>query len=254
VWASETHLVNATTAVITNTRADHFEDIGLATSAVADAVRWAVPIGGRLVITTEALSEGLRALAAVRETAVTVVDTPGPDPLQADRALALAVCAAHGVPAEVAGPAMDAAAADPGGFFERTLAIGGKDVRFANAFACNDVESLALLWSTVEATQPPVILLSARSDRPLRSARFLDFLAKQEPAAVLFVVGDPLALRLARRAGFEAVRRLRAQKPLDALAELAGPAAAGGVIWGVGNYQGFGARLIAEIAGNRATC
>src|SRR5262245_35400117 len=43
VWASETHFVQATTAVITNTRADHFEDLGSASDGVADAVRWAVP-------------------------------------------------------------------------------------------------------------------------------------------------------------------------------------------------------------------
>jgi hypothetical protein len=217
-------------------------------------VRWAVPAAGRLVVAAEAASEQLRLFAAARGTAVTVVDTTGCDPLQADRALALAVCTAHGVPVAVAGPAMDTAATDPGGFFERTLAIDGKPVRFANAFACNDVESLALLWATVETTQPPVILLNARPDRPLRSARFLTFLARQSPAALLFVVGDPLALRLARRAGFKAVRSLRARVPGDALLELAGPLPAGEVIWGVGNYQGFGARLIAEIAGTPATC
>jgi hypothetical protein len=56
------------------------------------------------------------------------------------------------VPADIAGPAMDAARAEPGHFFERTLAIGGKTVRFANAFACNDVDSLALLWPSLRET------------------------------------------------------------------------------------------------------
>jgi poly-gamma-glutamate synthase PgsB/CapB len=256
VWASEAHLVQATTAVITNTRADHFEDIGVAPDAAAAAVRWAVPAAGTLVMTTEAATADLQSFAATRGTAVRVVDTAGLDPLPADRALALAVCAAHGVPAAIAAPAMTAAAADPGGFFERTLSIGEKTVRFANAFACNDVESLALLWATVASAGAPVVLLNARRDRPLRSVRFLEFLAAQAPAAVLFVVGDPLALRLARRAGFKpgAVRALRARTPAAALAELAAPAPPGGVIWGVGNHQGFGAQLVAELAGARATC
>src|SRR5947199_5026321 len=43
VWASETHLIQATTAVITNARADHVEDIGEAPDAMAEALRWAVP-------------------------------------------------------------------------------------------------------------------------------------------------------------------------------------------------------------------
>ena len=151
---------------------------------------------------------------------------------------------------------MDAAAADPGNFFERTLAVDGKSVRFANAFACNDVASLALLWATVASASTPVVLLNARRDRPLRTRRFVEFLFAQAPAPVLFVTGDPLAVRLARRVGFvpDAVRRLRSRAPAEALAELAAAAGSGGVIWGVGNYQGFGARLVVELAGHRSTC
>ena len=256
VWASETHLVQATTTVLTNTRADHFEDIGEAPNAMAEALRWAVPADGELVVAAEAATPALRSWAAERRTAVTVVDSAGRDPLPADRALALAVCAAHGVPADIAGPAMDEARVDPGNFFERTLAIDGKTVRFANAFACNDVDSLALLWPKVAGASTPVVLLNARRDRPLRTRRFVEFLAALAPAPLLFIVGDPLAARLARRAGFapNAVQRLRARTPTAALAELAAPAPSGGVIWGVGNYQGFGARLVAELAGRSSTC
>jgi len=184
------------------------------------------------------------------------VDTAGLDALAADRALALAVCAAHGVPAEIAGAAMDAAAADPGGFFARTVAVGDKTVCFANAFACNDVTSFALLWPTVTCAGAPVVLLNARRDRPLRTRAFLKFLAAQAPSPLLFVVGDPLAAALARRAGFgrNAVRRLRSRTAAAALAELAAAAPTGGVIWGVGNYQGFGARLVAQITERVASC
>src|SRR5262249_14109776 len=82
-------------------------------------------------------------------------------PVHADRALALAVCTAHGVSAEVAGPAMDTAAPDPASFLERALDVDGRTVRFANAFSCNDVASLALLWPTVNAVERPVVLLNA---------------------------------------------------------------------------------------------
>src|SRR5207253_248167 len=54
VWASETHLVEATTAVITNARADHFEDIGEDPDAMAEAMRWVVPASGQLVVAAEA--------------------------------------------------------------------------------------------------------------------------------------------------------------------------------------------------------
>ena len=249
VFASEHHLIRATTAVITNARADHLEEIGEHPDAAADAVRWAVPVNGRLFVADEAATPALRSSAQMRGTEIIVVDTAGLGALAADRALALAVCAAHGVPAAIAGEAMDCAASDPGGFFARDLAIGGKAVRFANAFACNDVASLALLWGAVDGSGSPVVLLNARRDRPLRTRRFLEFLAAREPAPIVFVAGDPLALLLARRAGFkrQAVRRLRSRTAAAALAELAASASAGAVIWGVGNYRGIGARLIAQL-------
>jgi gamma-polyglutamate synthase len=256
VFASERHLIEATTTVITNTRADHLEDIGESTEASAQALAWSICANGQLVVSTEATSSALFAHAKARGTTVTVVDTTCLNPIEADRALALAVATAHGVPAAIAKPAMDAAAPDPGSFRERTLNVEGKPVRFANAFACNDVESLQLLWSTVDSGERPVVLLNARRDRPLRTQHFLTFLAAQVPMPLLFVVGDPLAARLAHRAGFErdAVRRLHAHAPDIALRELAASTPSGGVIWGLGNYQGFGARLSAELAGHNASC
>ena len=240
--------------MITNARADHFEEIGETSEAAAAALRWVVPGAGRLIVSNEAASPELRSVAAARGSAVTVVDTAGLDPRGANRALALAVCAAHEVPAAVAGPAMDTAKADPGSFREYRVTIGGKRVRFANAFACNDVDSLALLWPTVDRNSTPVVLLNARRDRPLRTRRFLEFLAARTPDSVLFITGDPLALRLARAAGFmpRAVRRLRARTAEAALGELAAPAPSDGVIWGLGNFRGMGARLTDELAGS--TC
>ncbi len=256
VWASETHLIQATTAVITNARPDHFEDLGDDPKVAADALRWAVPTGGRLIVADEAVTPDLRTWTTVRGTGLTMVDTADLAPQQVNRALALAVCAAHGVAADVAGPAMESAATDPGMFSTHLLAIDGKAVRFANAFACNDAGSLALLWQTVPAGGNQVVLLNARRDRPLRTQRLLDFLAAQAPLAALFIVGDPLAVSFARRAGFQpgTVRRLHAATPAAALTELAAAAPTDGMIWGVGNYQGFGARLVAELPRHDPPC
>jgi poly-gamma-glutamate synthase PgsB/CapB len=256
VFASERHLIEATTTVITNTRADHLEDIGETAEASAQALAWSICTNGQLIVSAEAARPTLLARAKARGTTVTVVHTAGLDPIEADRALALAIATTHGVSIAIAKPAMDAAPPDPGSFHERALAIHGKPVRFANAFACNDVESLKLLWSTVATSERPVVLLNARRDRPLRTQRFLAFLAAQVPMPLLFVVGDPLAARIAHRTGFgpDAVRRLRARLPDSALRELAAAAPSGGVIWGLGNYQGFGARLTAELAGRDAAC
>ncbi len=256
IWASEVHFVQAHTAVITNARADHSEEIGDRPEAMLESLQWVVPSGGRLVVAAEAATPALRSHAASRGATLVVVETAGLDPLAANRALALEVCAAHGVAASIAGPAMDRAAGDPGAFSEHDIEIGGKSVRFANAFACNDVDSLARLWATRRHDAAPVVILNARRDRPLRTKHFIDFFAAQKPAPVLYVVGDRLALSLARRAGFVAgaVRWLRVRTPKVALAELAGQAKDGGMIWGVGNYQGFGARLVDELAAQHPAC
>jgi hypothetical protein len=148
---------------------------------------------------------------------------------------------------------METAAGDPGLFFERPLIIGGKRVRFANAFACNDVDSFALVWDEVKAPPPAVVLLNARQDRPVRSRRFVEFIAAQRPAPLLFVTGDPYALHYARRTA-ASVRRLRARDTDAALAELAAAAPEGGVIWGVGNFHGFGKRLVGALSGNASAC
>jgi hypothetical protein len=50
------------------------------------------------------------------------------------------------------------------------------------------------------------------------------------------------------------VRWLRGRTPAVALTELAASASSGGLIWGVGNYQGLGARLVAELAARSPTC
>src|SRR5258708_3547919 len=137
VFASEHHLIRATTAVITNARADHLEDIGEHPDAAADAVRWAVPLKGKLFVADEAATPALRSSAQMRGTDIIVVDTAGLGALAADRAIALAVCAAHGVPAAVAGPAMDSATPDPAGFLPLALPIPVHDVHLQHPLQCN---------------------------------------------------------------------------------------------------------------------
>ncbi len=255
IWASETHFVRATTAVITNSRADHLEDVGRDAGAMADALKWVVPRGGTLVVSAEAATPELMSRAQELGAAVTVVETAELGPFEQDRALALAVCAGHGVAAEIAGPAMDAAAGDPGVYFERTLSVGGKTVRFANAFACNDVELFAEMWGEMDGASPRVVLLNARRDRPLRTKRFVEFFAAQDPAPALFIVGDPYAYRFARRVASRIVRPLRGKTPDAALAELAAAAPpSGGIIWGVGNFHGFGARMVAALKEHGSAC
>ena len=251
VWASETQFIRATTTLVTNARADHFEDLGQDAAAAADALRWVVPGHGTLVIAAEVATPAFMDWAGRRGAATSIVATEGLDPMTADKALALAVCRQYGVADSVAGPAIDLAVQDPGHFAVHALCVDGCRFTFANAFACNDVTSLRLLWEERHTPGRAVVLLNARQDRPLRSRSFVDFLARQEVAPSLFVVGDPRVVRYARDAGLarDEARLLRGRNPDAALRELAAAAGEGGIVWGIGNYQGFGAQLVASMTG-----
>ena len=98
--------MQATTAEITNARADHSEDIGVAPDAAAAAVRWAVPVAGTLVMTTEAATATVIVCGGARRR-VRVVDTAGSTRWRGPGA-GLAV-RRHYVPAAIAAP-MNAAA------------------------------------------------------------------------------------------------------------------------------------------------
>lgn len=255
LWASETLFIQATTLVLTNVRPDHFEEFGEDPEAIGDAFRWLVPHRGRVVATDESATDAIRQIAAERGADLAVVHTAGLPPMDANRKLALAVSALHAVDEGIAEAAMSGAAPDPGHFTESVLTIGKKTVRFANAFACNDVDSFAQLWRHRRSSERPVVVLNARTDRPIRTRHFLTFLARQNPLPLLFVAGDVLACGLARQAGFDSlsVRRLRSDGH-RALMEVAAAAPPDGIIWGVGNYQGLGARLTASLAEVRGQC
>lgn len=255
LWASEALFVRATTLVVTNARADHLEEFGDDPAAIADALRWLVPDAGDVVAARDVATDAFRRHVTARRSRLTLVDTSGLDPTEANRALALAVCALHGLDRDAAARQMSGAAPDPGHFTEVRLTIHGKPVRFANAFACNDVESFARFWDRRPDVTRPVVVLNARSDRPLRTRDFLRFLARQNPLPLLFVAGDALGCVLARRAGFDAgsIRRLRSRGG-HALRDIAEATPSGGTIWGIGNYHGFGAQLTAALAKAGGSC
>ena len=240
VWASEHLIVNATIAVITNTRADHLEDGGTAPSFIA-----LVPAHGTLVADSAAITEALVKAAAERGSRLVPVDTAGLAPDAANVAIARAVCEIVGIPGGGMPAAATPANRDPGAFFIKSLAVGPKSLRFANAFACNDVESLTLLLEThAHATDTLVMALNHRNDRPLRSLQFLEHIASRPKRPALVIINGSTWLRRAARRRGLAAASVRvggdAQAGLRALAENVPDNA---FVWGVGNFHGAGARL-----------
>ena len=256
VWSSERYLVRATIAVITNLRPDHLED----TPTIDDVARsfaGLVPNQGVLVADRGALTPLLRQRATARATRIVEVDTAGLPHEEADAVIARAVCEAAGIafaPAAAGSPAIDP---DPGNFGIVEVDLEGKQFRFANAFACNDVVSLSVLWERHSAPDGSiVVLLNHRQDRPLRSLQFLDWLASLPRKPPLLLLGSTAWLRRA------ALRRGLSCEALPApwrasgealLSQLARRVPQGSVLWGIGNYHGAGA-LMSRALQSRHAC
>jgi len=254
LWASERFYVRATHLVVTNTRPDHLESLGEAPGAVGEAISLLVPERGYLFMSDEAAEEPVLASAAVRGTRTEIVATKGARPLEANQRLALALCRSLGVPDDIAAQGFAQANSDPGAFFVRKCTIAGVPVSFVNAFACNDPVSLRELWAEYRAAGRVVILLNGRRDRPLRTRAFLDNLTEFAPDFDLYLAEVPRAAIWRCKFPAERIRFLKAHSAESALAMLAQATGPDGEIWGIGNYSGIGAKIVAYLLKEERTC
>jgi poly-gamma-glutamate synthase PgsB/CapB len=257
--ALERFYVRATDLLITNVRPDHQEQLGDSPDAMASAITQALPPGGRVFATIEAAKALVQHEAKRLHCELIVVDdVRDSDPEAANVLLARAVCRAYGIDDTVAEAAMQQARKDVGAFTLQVVTIGGRSVRFANAFSCNDIESFRLLWQRYQpAGIPAAFLFNARGDRPLRSRAFLSLLPSLAPDAPLFVTQGSRAFRqLALKAGFDPNRvhflpTASAQHQID---RIASDVDNGTVVWGTGNFRGAGAEITAFVDTAARSC
>ena len=256
--ALERFYIRATDLLITNVRPDHQEQLGDRPDAMALAITRALPAGGRVFVTVEAATPFVREEAQRLRCELIIVDDVEGDPDGVNLALARAVCEHYRIDHQVADVAMRDAQKDIGAFTLQSVMIGGRSVRFANAFSCNDVESFQQLWHRYQpAGTPAAFLFNARADRPLRSRAFLSLLPRLAPDAALYVTqGSPVFRQWALDAGFDPgrVNLLRRASAQQQLGRIARGVADGTVIWGTGNFRGAGAEVTAFVDVAAQTC
>jgi hypothetical protein len=164
----------------------------------------------------------------------------------------------YGIARADAERAMRSASSDIGAFAITTLHVDGRTISFANAFSCNDVDSLERMWRRHQpAARPAAFVLNPRADRPIRTAEFLKLLMRLAPNAPLFIIGADVGLwRQAIATGFslERLHRLPQQLADDSLRVIAQEVEDGSIVWGVGNFRFGGARLSALAEAARAPC
>lgn len=249
IAASQKDLVQAHLYVITNTRPDHFEELGEDPQAMARALAFALPQNGHVILSAECAQEPLLAMAQQIADHVIIVNTDVDDALNANQQLARAACAVFGAEGTQVERAMDQAPHDPGFQFTSSVTIKNKSAEFINAFACNDVVSLRALLAKNSAHKPHAMIINARGDRPLRSSAFLTFLASLDSPPQLFITGDHWAQRLAQKLGLKShlLEHEHIRDPQAALAHMMSELPQNAQIWGIGNFQGFGERLVEHI-------
>ena len=255
IAASEQKIFQSTVTAITNAWPDHLEDLGPDEDAMTQALLELVPVDGTLVIASEAMNEQVGRVAGERRCKVVTVPTEGVPPEEALELLAVAVCEAAGVAASCEpsfAESRKVGALRQGVVATLPLHAGGAHGRFIDAFTCNDAQSLAYWWERYDGAPGDAILLNARPDRPLRTRAMLQFLAERQVEGPVFIAGDPLAARIARRLGLSAQRLGSRLAPPDLLQQVLSSAGSSTTVWGIGNYRGTGARLSAHLRSRRS--
>lgn len=216
IWFSE-QIIQASHAVIANTRPDHAETMGSGRAGVLASLSLLIPRGQCLITGEEAGSDELAVAAAALRSRCVPVASPL---LEQPQAIADALCRETDaylrengkIPAGALLPGSPALQENPFPH-ARTFFHQGAAYPFLDFFSANDLESSQLLWRHYCQNSPnnlasrdvagriPVALLAGRADRPLRTKAFADWLATEKDFKVLILTGShaPYAWLRARR-------------------------------------------------------
>jgi poly-gamma-glutamate synthase PgsB/CapB len=265
---TEREMIRATIGVITNVRLDHTEVMGPDRPAIAAALANTVPSAGVLVTGPAPCAPSIRRTAESVGTRVVEADAgasrnsaPGGERwLGEDTAIALAVTRELGIDDAVARRGFARAPRDPGATRQGRATLRRGEIRWLDATAANDPESLDLLldefgpWREAmddrAAGRTRIVVYHHRDDRVPR----LDCFAEHSRA---FAAADLLIVSGARPP-LTVWRRLARKRPADGLAFVAAADMPGwlaarpsATVAFCGNTRGLGVPRLLEEA---ATC
>jgi poly-gamma-glutamate synthase PgsB/CapB len=264
-WLSESRLVRATHAVITNARADHLDVMGPTEVDVAKALAGMIPVGGKLFTAERRHLDVFRKVAADRSTQVVPVteeDVAAVAPLDLagfsyiehaeNVALALKVCEDVGIPKNVALPGMWAVNRDPGMMTVAELDWFNRRIVFVNGFAANDPESTERIWNMAleryTEVKTRIAIFNCRADRPDRSRQLAEVLPKWQPADYYMLIGSGTYIfaRYAVEAGVDERKLLMAEQiPVGEIFErVIDVSSRSTLVMGMANIGGPGLELV----------
>ena len=261
----ESRLLRPTLSVLTNILDDHREEYGSTLEGRLAAYAAFLPEHGTLVLGDRTFTEqieilahgrGTRVAAAAREDIAAASRLPA-ESHRGNAALALAACRELGISSSAALPAiLSCSRIEASTFFTRVA--GGREIRFLNGFAVNDVPSAEVFLSAwherLGGWTGLTILLNTRADRPYRSLQFARWCATRQGVRNVILSGShgPRTKRELLAAGFPEGKigvwgRAEVRDPVRALAAAVGENR--GLVVGLGNIAGDGFRILEGLRG-----
>ena len=259
-YTESVRIVDPTTVVITNIRADHLDVMGPTIKDIARHFVEAIPDNSTLfaaensILRNQETNLHSRQIKAHFSDADRVADTIVADfhyiEHKANVALALDVCKDLGVDENTALDAMRNAAPDPGVLRRHALALGQKQITLVNAMAANDPDSTFLIWQMIDRNYPEInILVNCRIDRIDRSFQMARLILERMPADHYILTGSGthiLARKLLKAIKHEKVIDLSEKMPEHVVQIVADTVSNGALIFAMGNTVGYGEKMMKQ--------
>lgn len=268
-WLSESRIVRATHAVITNAREDHLDVMGPTERDVAKAIAGMIPVGGKLftaerdhldIFGEVCKARGTTLYATTEEdvAAITHDDLAGFAYVEhaENVALALRVCEDLQIDRRVALEGMWAAKPDPGAMTAHEMQFFGRQINFVNGFAANDPESTERIWKMALArysdVEKRIAVFNCRADRPDRSHQLGRIIVDWPPADHYVLIGSGTYIfgKAATDAGISPLKLVfaenrRTEEIFETVVELSGKSS---LVMGMANIGGVGLEVVRYFA------
>jgi poly-gamma-glutamate synthase PgsB/CapB len=263
-WISEQQMIKSHIGVITNARPDHLEEMGPTLDDVRKSLSNSVPYNGKVVLGEDAMINTIAPVAEYRKSELRIADEQKISEKDLadfsylehpqNVAVALDVCSAAGVKADIALAGMQNVKPDLGALVVNKLDFGKGSILFVNSMAANDPVSTLKIWNFVERRYPlegyTCIYLNCRVDRRSRTRQLLQLIyedIKPDRSIVRGQKVDSMVKHVKYHSPQTYTDILQDTKPIGSSIELFKKLPADSLLFAIGNQVGFGQDLIDKL-------
>ena len=263
-WISEQKMIKSHIGVITNARPDHLEEMGPTLDDVRKSLSNSVPYNGKVVLGEDAMINTIAPVAEYRKSELRIADEQKISEKDLadfsylehhqNVAVAIDVCSAAGVKADIALAGMQNVKPDLGALVVNKLDFGNGSILFVNSMAANDPVSTLKIWNFVERRYPlegyTSIYLNCREDRRSRTRQLLQLIyedIKPDRSIVRGQKVDSMVKHVKYHSPQTYTDILQDTKPMGSSIELFKKLPADSLLFAIGNQVGFGQDLIDKL-------